>query len=131
MFGGTKVFKYTLVKKTYDLKKTIINTRIDPVTISDETNANSAIKEALVGKLLINGKPLDMEYYNVSYDASQLQSGKTLKVTITGAVVNGVQVYSGFKTISIKIAAPQTTPPEETSPVETSPVETSPANAAA
>ncbi|MDE7266422.1 MAG: hypothetical protein K2N89_03035, partial [Lachnospiraceae bacterium] len=115
-FGGTKVFKYTLVKKTYDLKKAIVDTKIDPITISETTDANTAIKDALEGKITINGKQLDKAYYSVSYDASKLQAGKALKVTITGAVDDkGIQAYSGFKTISVKIASVSTPPQEEES----------------
>ena len=115
MFGGTKVFKYNLIKKTYNLKSAIIDTKNLSVNIPKGVEASTAIKEALEGRITINGNVLSTDYIKVTYDASKLQAGKTLKVTITGAAVNGVQVYSGVKTISVKIASAAEPPKEEES----------------
>lgn len=107
MFGGTRVFKYNLVKKTYDLKKLIVDMKtveapaLNPSATKDVNDA--AIKAKLEGKIIINGNILKTEYIKLNYDASTIQSGKALKVTITGDEVNGIKVYSGFKTISIKV----------------------------
>lgn len=104
-FGGTRVFKYTLVKKTYELKRVLVakDTTATIEKPEDAEATTAAIKAALVGKIVINGNTLDPKYINVSYDASKIQSGKSLSVTITAATVNGIKVYSGFKNISIKV----------------------------
>lgn len=104
-FGGTRVFKYTLVKKTYDLKRVLVakDTTATIEKPEDAEATTAAIKAALAGKIVINGNTLDPKYINVSYDASKIQSGKSLSVTITAATVNGIKAYSGFKNISIKV----------------------------
>ena len=104
-FGGTRVFKYTLVKKTYDLKGVLVakDTTAAIATPDNAEATTAAIKEALTGKIVINGNVLPTEYVNVSYDASKIQSGKSLSITLTGATVNGIKVYSGFKNVSIKV----------------------------
>ena len=123
LFGGSKVFKYKLEKKTYNIAKSIIDTKTKFYFASDEymrlrsedfTNKpeekrqleqtvkaqfNEQIARQLEGRITgVNGVTLSSKYYECAYgkDFDNCVQGKAIAITIKGA-----NAYSGIKTIKV------------------------------
>lgn len=118
LFGGNKVFKYKLEKKTYNISKAIVDTKTGIYLASDEYLAltdNSKISKelqasleaqltkAFEGKITnVNGinAVLASDRYICTYDIKDLancKSGKAITV-----IIKGTNSYSGIKKVKIK-----------------------------
>ncbi|MBD5451868.1 MAG: hypothetical protein HDR25_04430, partial [Lachnospiraceae bacterium] len=111
LFGGSKVFRYKLEKKSYNISKAVVDTKTGIYIASDAYLAGGEITKevkaqledqltkALEGRITaVNGSPLLPGYFTCTYgkDIENCKSGKAITVTIKGA-----NSYSGSKTVKI------------------------------
>ena len=99
LFGGTKVYKYKIINKVYNLKNAKITNKNITVTITDK-NDTDGVKEALKAEIakniIVNNKAINPDNITVKYpNGLKVQNG-TVKVEITGYnETTGIKVYSG------------------------------------
>lgn len=117
LFGGSKVFKYKLEKKTYNISKAIVDTKTGIYLASDEYLAltdNSKISKELQASLEaqltkafegriknVNGidKVLASDRYICKYDIKDFANCKNGKAITV--IIKGTNSYSGTKKVKI------------------------------